>query len=641
MARYRWLISEWSSYLRTPRAFLTMFGILLIPALYSGIYLWAFWDPYERVEQLSVAVVNEDKPQQYNGQAVRIGEELVEALKKDPAFQWSFVSREQADEGFKNNNYYFQILIPEDFSHRATTLISQQPTPLELDIIRNEGLNYTVGAIGQTAVEKIRQQLAKRLTATYTEVIFARIQQLHAGMEEAGSGAEKLVNGIRNAAEGTQALHDSIAKGTPSVDQLHRGAAQLNEASARLSEGTIQLKSGAAELALGMEQVSESMKELSDGSATLNKGLGLSAVSAKQMDILIEEYMKAHPDTAADASLTRLAGYGKQLSAAITQLAEAAERLSQGMAQAQAGQSQLSGGASQLAGKMAEASAGAVGLHQGVSKTAEGADRLRGSWAVLLDATTRLTEGEQNLLQGSGELQLALAEGAMQLDTIHASQDLYQMMANPVRLREHSIHALPNYGTGMAPFFISVSLFVGALLLSTIFPLRTTATAPPSAWMWFLSKFGALAFVSLGQTVIVSFILIAAVGLQPLNALAFGLYSFYCSLVFMAIIQLLVTAGDNVGRFIGVVLLVLQLTATSGTYPVELVPDLLQYVHRFLPITYTVEGFRSIITTGDYRLAYRDMLTLLLFMLPAIVSTMLLMKRLMKQHGKLLKPGTT
>jgi putative membrane protein len=638
MTCYQWILSEWSSYLRTPKALLTMIGILLIPALYSGIYLWAFWDPYERVEQLSVAVVNEDKPQQYNGQTVRIGEELVEELKKDPAFQWSFVSREQADEGFMNNKYYFQIRIPEDFSLRATTLISQQPTPLELDIIRNEGLNYTVGAIGQTAVEKIRQQLAKRLTETYTEIIFDRIEDLHAGMEEAGSGAEKLLNGIKDAAEGTQALQDAITKGTPSVNQLHQGAVQLDEASARLSEGTTRLKSGAAELAKGMEQVGEGMKELSDGSTTLGQGLGQSESSAKQLDELIAKYMEAHPDAAADANLMLLAGYGKQLSAAMTQLADAVERLSHGMAQARVGQSRLSDGASQLAEKMAEASVGASSIHQGVSKIAEGANRFRGSWADLLNGTTRLAEGEQKLLQGGGELQLALVDGAERLDSIHASQDLYQMMANPVRLREQSIHALPNYGTGMAPFFISVSLFVGALLLSTIFPLRNTATPPPSAWMWFLSKFGVLTFVSLGQTIIASFILVAAVGLQPLNTLTFGLYSFYCSLVFMAIIQLLVTAGDNVGRFIGVALLVLQLTATSGTYPVELVPDLLQYIHRFLPITYTVEGFRSIISTGDYRLAYRDMLALLIFMLPAALLTVLLMKRLLKQQGTRLEP---
>ncbi len=634
MARYRWLISEWSSYLRTPMALLTLFGLFLIPALYSGIYLWAFWDPYSRVEQLSVAVVNEDKPQQYNGQAVRIGEDLVEELKKDPAFRWSFVTREQADAGFKNNDYYFQIRIPEDFSSRATTLISQQPTPLELVMIRNEGLNYTVGAIGQSAVEKIRQQLAKRLTATYTEVIFARIQRLQAGMKEAGNGAEKLKNGIRDTAEGTQALHDAVAKGAPSVDQLHRGAVQLNEAAARLSEGSTQLKSGAAELATGMEQVSGSLQELSDGSTALNKGLVVSEATAKQLDTLIAAYMKAHPDAAADADLTRLAAYGQQLSAAMAQLAAAADRLSQGMDQAHVGQSQSADGASQLAGKVAEASDGASGLRQGIVRIAEGTARLRGSWTNLLDGTARLTEGGQKLAQGGEELHHALVEGAMELDTIHASQDLYQMMANPVRLKEHSIHALPNYGTGMAPFFISVSLFVGALLLNTIFPIRTTRTTPPSAWMWFLSKFGVLAFVSLGQTIVVSLILIGAVGLQPLNAFAFGLYVFYCSLVFMAIIQLLVTAGDNVGRFIGIVLLVLQLTATSGTYPVELVPELLQYIHRFLPITYTVEGFRSIVSTGDYRLAYRDMLTLLLFMLPAIALTVLLMKRLMKQHRK-------
>ncbi|MBW7454610.1 YhgE/Pip family protein, partial [Paenibacillus sepulcri] len=227
--------------------------------------------------------------------------------------------------------------------------------------------------------------------------------------------------------------------------------------------------------------------------------------------------------------------------------------------------------------------------------------------------------------EGSSQLGSSLSEGADQLSRLHASQPLYEMMANPVRLKEESINKLPNYGTGMAPFFLSISLYVGALLLSTVFPLRTPASPAPSGFIWGLTKYSFLAVVSIVQVLLMSLIIIHAVGLHPLNQPYFVLFGLLASFVFMALIQLLVTAGDNVGRFVAVILLVLQLTATSGTFPVELGPQILQRIHAFLPVSYTVDGFRNIISTGDYGLVRMDSLILLCFGAGALVITIILL----------------
>lgn len=226
------------------------------------------------------------------------------------------------------------------------------------------------------------------------------------------------------------------------------------------------------------------------------------------------------------------------------------------------------------------------------------------------------------MLNGSKQLGKQLNIGAKKIEAMQSGQPVYKMMANPVHLKEELVHDVPNYGTGLAPYFISISLFAGALLLSTVFSFRDTMDPPPSALSWFVSKFAVLFFIAIGHSLITNFLLVHLVGLKPLHTGHLYLFSFFTSLVFMAIIQFLVTAGDNVGRFICIILLVLQLTSSAGTFPVELVPTALQRFNYVLPMTYTVQGFRTIISTGDYQILFQDVLRLLAFLIVALLLTL-------------------
>ncbi|GGF92004.1 YhgE/Pip family protein [Paenibacillus abyssi] len=628
-----WVITEWRAILHSPKAFIPLLGILFIPVLYSGTYLWAFWDPYAHLENLPVAVVNEDAPVTYEGKTYEIGNDLVEELQKDRKFDWHFVSREEADRGFRNNAYYFEILIPRDFSRNATTLTANQPTPLQLTIQLNEGLNFSVARISQTGVEKIRQQLAQNLTEQYTEAVFADLMDLRSGLQEASDGSAELHNGLKEAASGTDKIVSSVKNGAPSVQQLDRGAAKLSRASGQLSSGAAKLDEASAEIAGGLARLDEGYTAVQAGSGQLVQGLDGIVGGSEKLDGAIASFMKQHPDFnfKEDPSWVQISAIIGQVSEGMVKIQDSMKDLDAGIKEIGTKQQQLAQGAQQFNGKLNEFSAGAAQLDKGISSVAEGTHRLSRSWNDLEGGLQRLAAGERDLVTGSGELSNALAEGAGKLENIHASQPLYEMMANPLRLREESLNPLPNYGTGMAPFFVSVSLFVGALLISTIFPMRDTYGIPPSGRMWFLSKFGVLAFISLGQSLLLSAVLIFVIGLEPIRIADFAWFSFFSSLVFMSIVQLFVTAADNVGRFICIILLVMQLTATSGTFPVELIPEALQGLHAFLPISYTVEGFRSILTTGDYVSLIDDSLVLLLFWIACIALTILLLS-LMHRH---------
>ena len=136
---------------KNPKVFIPILVVLFIPVLYSGMFLTAFWDPYGKMNELPVAVVNEDVGAQYEGKDLKVGEDLVTELKKSDDFQWKFVTREQAETGMKNNEYYMTIIIPDNFSSQATTLMDDNPSPAQLIFEPNEGYNFLAAQIGGTA----------------------------------------------------------------------------------------------------------------------------------------------------------------------------------------------------------------------------------------------------------------------------------------------------------------------------------------------------------------------------------------------------------------------------------------------------------------------------------------------------------
>lgn len=109
------LKSEIMQILHKRKLLIAIIGVMTIPVLYSGTYLWAFWDPYAHLDRMPVAIVNNDEGATYNGQKLTIGKDLVKNLKKKDSFNWHFVSANRAKEGLKQQDYYLEIEIPKDF----------------------------------------------------------------------------------------------------------------------------------------------------------------------------------------------------------------------------------------------------------------------------------------------------------------------------------------------------------------------------------------------------------------------------------------------------------------------------------------------------------------------------------------------
>ena len=133
---------EWKELLKNKILLLVVIAIIAIPFIYAGLFLKSMWDPYGSVDNLPVAVVNEDQTVMYEGKTLQVGENMVDELKDNDSLAFNFVDSETAETGLKNGTFYMVITIPEDFSANAATLMDDKPKKMELKYATNPGTNY-------------------------------------------------------------------------------------------------------------------------------------------------------------------------------------------------------------------------------------------------------------------------------------------------------------------------------------------------------------------------------------------------------------------------------------------------------------------------------------------------------------------
>lgn len=612
---------------RNPKLVVSIVGILFIPIMYSGMLVGAFWDPYGKLDRMPVAVVNGDEGAQFEGKPLAVGDDLVQELQTNKTFRWSFVDAKSAEEGLKNGDYYYVIEIPPTFSKQATTLLDKKPQPAELKYLTNDSGNYLAAKIGASAIDKLRTELSQQVTEAYAKALFGSIGEASDGFAQASKGAGELTGGAKSAEQGAGELRDRLAELASGTQSLADGAKALDGGAASLKAGTAAALDGAAKLSAGLgklaaagerlgggaDQAASAGAQLAEGLKSAQGGSADLAGAAAKLSAALAAYAAAQPGAAQDSALQGLVGAARAVAAGAAELSGGSAKLAAGGAQLQQGQQALLQGIDALQAQLAAAdksgaalaagaktaAAGAAKLADGAAAASRGAAELAAGAGKLQTGSAALASGAAKLAAGSAELQSKLGDAAAQTAGVQGTDALYDMFANPVHVEEKKLTDVPNYGTGFAPYALSLGLFVGALLSTMVLPMRETGERARSAWSWFVSKALLMIGVGIVQALIADAILVYGIGMHVNHAGAFVGMSVLASVTFMMIIQFLVTLLDQPGRFVAVIVLILQLTGSAGTYPSELVPNWLRDLGPWLPMTYTIQSFREIITGGQ------------------------------------------
>lgn len=312
-----------------------------------------------------------------------------------------------------------------------------------------------------------------------------------------------------------------------------------------------------------------------------------------------EAYAGAQLLTSKNGELTsganQLAGGLGQLNAQVPTLTGGIAQLASGTSQLAANSAALRSGASQLAGGLGQMNAQVPTLTSGVDQLANGTQQLNAN-------SPKLAAGATQLEQGNSKLAKALAQGSEQVNdnTKNLSSKTSNMFASPTELKHKSYSYVPNYGYALAPYMLSVALYVGALVFNLVYPVRRLSDPDASATEWWLSKLSVGALVATGTSV-VEVLLMMAAGLHPDHLGATLVNAWFFALASTFIVMFLAVAFGNIGRFLGIIFLVIQLGSCGGSFPIQVTRAMggfFQMVNPFLPMTYSVYGFRESLTSG-------------------------------------------
>ena len=306
------MFKEWKAIFKKPTFIIVMIGISLIPALYNIIFLSSMWDPYGKLSDLPVAVVNNDKEASYNGNSMSIGKDMVSNLKENKTLDFHFVDEEEGKKGLENGDYYMVVTLPSDLSEKATSILTDHSEQMQIDYQTSSGHSFIASKMSDSAMTQLKQNVSTNVTETYTKALFNKMVDLKDGMSQAASGSEKLTDGANQLATGSQTLTTNLhsladssvtfsngteqfTKGLSSyvsgVEQLHLGLGNFNSglvtytgAVSQLDSGLGQLSSKSPELVRGINQLYTGVESYTGGVSQLNAGLTQfsSGVSAYQ-----------------------------------------------------------------------------------------------------------------------------------------------------------------------------------------------------------------------------------------------------------------------------------------------------------------------------------------------------------------------
>ena len=649
MIKNKMLRAEWKHLFSNKILLISMAVISFIPILYSGFFLGSIWDPYGQTKNLPVAFVNEDKGASLNGKSLNVGESVEKKLKDNHDLGWEFVSKQQADEGVNNGHFYAVVTIPSDFSQKAASITKSEPQQAVINFTTTPAKNYIGSLVSNQAAAKVKSSVSEQITQAYAKGILENLDKLGIGLDTAANGASTLHDGLGRLQSGAQTYVGGVKQLAVNQQSLTGGLAQLSDGSRKLQAGLGQLSNNLPTESQ-LSQLSDGMKQLQSGINQLNASVSNPSPALVAQQNKVETTAQTLKETIEDSKSDLLTA-GGTLQALSTQAAASGsdsttisssqisnisraftktqtiiaqtttllgdlqtltQQLSAQQTQLQAGVSVLNNGVNQLTPNAITAFngynsvrfannqllAGSASLTNGLSEAKSGSQKLANGASLLESRSGALIDGTSQLASGADTLANKLADASNRIKIQPTGATTQQQIANPVKSEMTEKGNVPNYGYALSPYVLSLSLFVGAIVLNVIYPIRKTFSEQESAIRWWLSKASVAGVAAFMQATILMLVMVFFLGLTPEHPAHFIGAIYLTSFAYMSIVSLLVIVLDNPGRFLAMVLLVLQLGSSEGTFPIQTANGFFQAINPLVPMTYSIRALRQAISGG-------------------------------------------
>lgn len=308
----------------------------------------------------------------------------------------------------------------------------------------------------------------------------------------------------------------------------------------------------------------------------------------------------------------------------------AVSQIDEGLGTLQSGLKTYTGGVKQVNNGLGTLASNNKTLNSGASQLADGALKISSGSNQLAAGSATLGEGLTTIGDGTNTLTSSLKD-ASKKSNIKSTNKTYKQMSTPVDTQKKEITNMPNNGHAMAPYMMSVALYVACMALSLMYPFGKGMTTTDSPVKFLLAKATVMVPLSIVQALILYFSLRGFCGFTPARPGLCIAFMLLLSLAFMAFIAFLAIAFGRIGEFIALIFMVFNLGASAGTYPLETAPHWYTVLHPFVPFTYSVNGFRSVIANAT-AVPTTEILFFIGLLVVSVLLTYLIVRHRSKTH---------
>lgn len=559
-------------------------ALVIAPLAFFGFYMWALWNPGDTVSRLPVAIVNTDTGADVDGTRLTAGADVAAALLDGGDVSWQQVGLDEARRGVEDGRYYFSVVIPEDFSRDIASVASGQGRKARLEVVYNDHNSLVATPVGESVMAQVRSAVSETIGEQSVDQVLLGLGDVGKGLTDAATGARQLNDGTGEALAGSRELatgSDELATG---LGQAHTGSLELADGTGQLATGAGQANAGSGELATGLTQLVAGTDRLGAGATQISEVID--TVVGPLVDAAVAAGLPAADDDLV-GQLTQLRDGARQI----------AHELSDPHAEYRGGLNAAAAGAGELHTGLGELADGAGRLDAGARELADGLGQLDAGGGQLRDGLGQLRDGLGQLDAGSAELATGLADGARQVPTFTEAERVTTagVLAAPVTVSAHNIEPAVGFGPGVLPALTSVLLFlIGILTWFVIRPPHGPHTRRHESLLREgARRYRVPAAVTAVAAAVMSVLSLTVAGAQPPSALALFVVLLLVGAAAVASARLFtVVFGPVNGTFVGLGVLMIQVFAFGGVFPIEQMAPPLRWLHDLMPLTYARNAIR-------------------------------------------------
>ncbi|BAM70944.1 conserved hypothetical protein [Methanothermobacter sp. CaT2] len=590
--------------------------IICIPALYAVFNIQATLDPYSKTSNIKVAVVNEDRGVNFEGEKLNVGAEFVDELRNNRNFDWQFVDRSEAMNGLREGDYYAVLIIPGNFSSDLLSIKNGTPRQASIEYIVNDKLNPVAPRITNAGADALQAKINSEVVKTIDGIIFGKIS---------------------SAGELARANRDDILRTKKFISELNGNLGKIDET---LSTANSDLEKG-QNIWSGLKSDLPEIQE--------------NANFVKEKYSLLESYIGKDPAKA----LSTVQSMESHLSEAITSMKYLKAVLAS--LYSATGDPKLKTAMDQIDANIQKASS-VLGILEGIEtdlKTKGTTERL----VKLRESLNKMDSALNRLMDNRAQIDAAMRDASSKLGIANskwpvmrsAIQDAHRKLGmiseddldslvrladidpsavreyfrSPVKMEKEHIYPVKNYGSALAPFYIPISLWIGGIIAVAMISMRVKYGEYSSIQVYF-GRMGLFLIIAICQALVVAAGALL-LQVQITGTLLFLLTALYVSICSMLIIYSLTSALGNAGKALSIIILVLQITGTGGIFPVELLPPFFQAIHPYLPLTYAVGALREVVAGVIWSIYWKNIALLALFPVVTFLITVLVKEKMDKR----------